>query len=107
MFQNFEKQTLKSFAMKTTNQQVSDNGILNPNNQPAAQNDSVKTPGNESFEHAAHDPNPHAGSDALAEKYTINDKAHTDSSEKDFIKTVSNFNHSTPEDTSTDSRNHS
>ncbi len=79
----------------------------------AAQNESVKTPGNESFQHAQNDPNPHIGSEILSEKYNINDKAHHDSSAEDFVKTVSNFHHAEPKnggsesDTSGDSRNHS
>jgi hypothetical protein len=82
-------------------------------NAPAARNESVKTPGNESFEHAQNDPNPHIGSDALAEKYNINDKANHDSSAKDFVRTVSNFNHSgstadnSENDTLNDALNHS
>ena len=35
----------------------------------------------------------HAGSEALIEKYNINDQAHSDSSAKDFVKTVSGFHH--------------
>lgn len=37
------------------------------------------------------------GSKELVEKYNINDKAHSDSSKKDFVKTVSNFNHDSEE----------
>jgi len=33
------------------------------------------------------------GSKELVEKYNINDKAHSDSSKDDFVKTVSNFKH--------------
>jgi len=76
----------------------------------AATNESQKTPGNASFEHESNDPNNHNGSQELAEKYNINDKAHTDSSAKDFVKTVSNFNHANndnSENPSDDSRNHS
>jgi len=35
----------------------------------------------------------HRGSKALIEKYNINDQAHSDSSAKDFVKTVSEFHH--------------
>lgn len=79
-----------------------ENGAFNPDHTQAAQNDSLKTPGNESFEHSKNDPNKHKGSEALVEKYNIGDKAFTDSSEKDFVKTISNFNHATQ---NTDSEN--
>lgn len=39
-------------------------------------------------------PGNHEGSEKLIEKYNINDQAHSNSSEKDFIKTTSNFKHS-------------
>lgn len=35
----------------------------------------------------------HEGSEALIEKYNINDQAHSDSSTADFVKTVSEFHH--------------
>ena len=35
------------------------------------------------------------GSQKLVDEYNINDKAHSDSSEEDFIKTTSNFKHAT------------
>lgn len=89
-----------------------ENGTFNPNHTQAAQNESVKTPGNESFEHSKNDPNTHRGSEKLVEKYNIGDKAFTDSSEKDFVKTVSNFNHAAPKNDTenefpSDSREHS
>ena len=43
----------------------------------------------------------HRGSEALIEKYNINDQAHSDSSKDDFVKTVSEFHHAdetAPED---------
>lgn len=89
-----------------------ENGAFNPNHTQAAQNESVKTPGNESFEHSKNDPNQHEGSEELTKKYNIGDKAFTDSSEKDFVKTVSNFNHASPnvdsdEEFDSDSTEHS
>ncbi len=35
----------------------------------------------------------HNGSRALIDKYLINDKAYSDTSKKNFIKTVSSFHH--------------
>lgn len=35
----------------------------------------------------------HKGSRALIDKYLINDKAYSDTSKKNFIKTVSSFHH--------------
>lgn len=99
--------------MENTNEKVSKNGVLNPNHIPAAQNESVKTPGNESFEHSKNDPNEHKGSEDLAAKYNIGDKAHTDSSAANFVKTISNSNHANSSENNDeneflkDSRNHS
>lgn len=42
-------------------------------------------------------PGNHDGSKELIEKYNINDQAFSNSSKKDFIKTVSNFKHSDEE----------
>lgn len=56
-------------------------------------------PRNATFEHPENDPNVYKGSKNLIESYNINDKAHADSSKKDFIKTVSNFNHANESDT--------
>lgn len=38
--------------------------------------------------------NKNKGSKELIEKYNVNDQAHANSSEDDFVKTVSNFKHS-------------
>ena len=38
------------------------------------------------------------GSEALVEKYNINDKAYSDSSKKDFVETTSNFHHADEDD---------
>ena len=35
----------------------------------------------------------HSGSRAIIDKYLINDKAYSDSSKKNFIKTTSSFHH--------------
>ncbi len=48
---------------------------------------------------------PHQGSQDLIEKYNINDQAHSDSSKKDFIDTVSNFHHA--DETQDDSQDNS
>lgn len=48
---------------------------------------------------------PHKGSRDLIEKYNINDQAHSDSSKKDFIDTVSNFHHA--DETQKDSQENS
>jgi hypothetical protein len=45
----------------------------------------------------------HRGSDELIEKYNINDQAHSDSSAKDFVKTVSEFHHADETDNETQS----
>ena len=46
-----------------------------------------------------HDKN---GSRKLVNEYNINDKAHSDSSEEDFIKTTSNFKHANEHDIKND-----
>lgn len=46
-----------------------------------------------------HDDN---GSRKLVDEYNINDKAHSDSSEEDFIKTISNFKHANEHDIKND-----
>jgi hypothetical protein len=38
-------------------------------------------------------PGNHDGSEELIKKYNINDQAHSNSSEREFIKTTSNFHH--------------
>jgi hypothetical protein len=38
------------------------------------------------------------GSDELVDSYNINDKAHSDSSVEDFIKTTSNYHHAEDDD---------
>lgn len=38
--------------------------------------------------------NKNKGSKELIQKYNVNDQAHANSSEDDFVKTVSNFKHS-------------
>ncbi len=63
---------------------------------------STALPGNATFEHAEDDPNTHKGSKNLIENYNINDKAHADSSKKDFVKTVSNFHHASNDSTDKD-----
>ena len=42
------------------------------------------------------------GSRKLVDEYNINDKAHSDSSEEDFIKTISNFKHANENDIKND-----
>jgi len=42
------------------------------------------------------------GSKELVQKYNINDKAHSDSSKKDFVKTTSNFKHADAENKDTE-----
>lgn len=39
-------------------------------------------------------PGNHEGSEELIKKYNINDQAHSNSSQEEFIKTTSNFHHS-------------
>lgn len=48
---------------------------------------------------------PDKGSQDLIEKYNINDQAHSNSSKKDFIDTVSNFHHA--DETQNDSQENS
>jgi hypothetical protein len=43
----------------------------------------------------------HRGSEELIDKYNINDQAHSDSSAKDFVKTVSEFHHADETDNET------